>query len=157
MDPEVPELGSGAEPADCPVWGTSVKVFIKEKLEGHPLNCAATPASLIPSAFILLPENPSLIPEAGCGQSPRTDFLLLMPDWCAKKSVCMYKAYKSGNTIIRKRIRQHKSNDIRQRISTYLIPISKDYFSIDTRLITASIKIFLAFSKLSIRNKFFIY
>ena len=58
----------------------------------------------------------------------------------------MYKAWKSGNTIIRKRIRQHKSNDIRQRISTYLIPISKDYFSKDTRLFTASKKLLMHLS-----------
>ena len=43
-----------------------------------------------------------------------------------------------GNTIIRKGIRQHKSNEIRQQISTYLIHIRKDYFPIDTRLFTAS-------------------
>mgnify|MGYP006919449223 CR=1 FL=1 len=40
--------------------------------------------------------------------------------------------------MIRKRIRQHKSNEIRWRISTYLIPVSKDYFSKDTKLFAAS-------------------
>lgn len=107
----------------------------KEKPERHISSKRSGP---IPSALAVLPEIPHLILEAGCGQSPRTDFLLL-PDWCAQKSVCMYKAYKSGNTIIRKRIRQHKNNDIRQQISTYLLLIGKDHFSKDTRLFTASI------------------
>ncbi len=51
-----------------------------------------------------------------------------MPDQYAKKSKNMYRIYRIGNTIIGKEIRQHKSDDIRQHISTYLIPISKDYF-----------------------------
>ena len=69
MDAEVPELGPGFEPADCPVWGTAHRIPVKRNGVAasenlcHPL--------LILSAFILLPKNPILIPEAGCGQSPR--------------------------------------------------------------------------------------
>ncbi len=40
----------------------------------------------------------------------------------------MYRIYGIGNTIIRKKIRQHESDDIRQQIPTYLIHIRKDYF-----------------------------
>ena len=50
----------------------------------------------------------------------------------------MYRKQGIGNTIIRKEIRQHESSNIRQQISTYLIPIRKDYFPIDTRFFTAS-------------------
>jgi len=94
-----------------------------------------------------LPENPILIPEAGRGQSPRKIFLLLMPDWYAKKSKQMYKKEPAGNTIIRKKFRQHRCYAIRQQISTYLIHIRKDYFHIDTRFFTASTKLFNYLSK----------
>ena len=50
----------------------------------------------------------------------------------------MYRKQGIGNTIIREEIRQHESSNIRQQISTYLIPIRKDYFPIDTRFFTAS-------------------
>ena len=39
---------------------------------------------LIPSALVLLPENPSLIPEAGCGQRPQKA-MDTMPYFDAKK------------------------------------------------------------------------
>ena len=41
------------------------------------------PAS-IPSAFVLLPENPYSIPEVGCGQSPRKKAIIRMPFCHAK-------------------------------------------------------------------------
>ena len=44
-----------------------------------------------------------------------------------------------ASNIIRKEIRQHKSNSIRQLIFTYLIHIKKDFSSIDTRFFTASL------------------
>ena len=69
---------------------------------------------------------------------PTDSFLLLMPDQHAKNSKIMYRTKNNGNTIIRKEIRQHKSDAIRQQISTYLIHIRKDYFPIDTRFFTAS-------------------
>ena len=50
----------------------------------------------------------------------------------------MYKKEPAGNTIIRKKFRQHRCYAIRQQISTYLIHIRKDYFHIDTRFFTAS-------------------
>lgn len=50
----------------------------------------------------------------------------------------MYGKKQTGNTIIRKEIRQHKNNAIRQQISTYLIPVNKDFSSIDTKFFTAS-------------------
>ena len=31
MDAEIPELGPGAEPADCPVWGTAHRIPVKRK------------------------------------------------------------------------------------------------------------------------------
>ena len=69
MDTEIPELGSGPEPVNRPVWGTSHGIPVKKT--GMAAYQTACHPSLIPSAFILLPENPSLIPEAGCGQRPR--------------------------------------------------------------------------------------
>lgn len=45
-----------------------------------------------------------------------------------KKFKKMYKIYRIGNTIIRKEIRQHKSNEIRQQISTYLIAYRERLF-----------------------------
>ena len=71
MDAEIPELGPGAEPADCPVWGAADGIPVKKDRDGSIQNLCHP--SLIPSAFILLPENPSLIPEAGCGQRPRKE------------------------------------------------------------------------------------
>ena len=83
---------------------------------------------LIPLALAVLPEIPSLIPEAGCGQRPHIVFLLLMPDWYAEKSKNMYKHKQTGNTIIKEEIRQRKTNTIRQQMSTYLIFIKKDFY-----------------------------
>lgn len=76
--------------------------------------------------FVSLPF--CLIPEAGCGQRPHNVFLLLMPDWYAEKSKYMYKHKQTGNTIIKEEIRQHKTNTIRQQMSTYLILIKKDFY-----------------------------
>ena len=70
MDPEIPWMGSGAEPVDCIIWGKADRVFIRKKKPGR-LTLNEGRPSLIPSAFKGLPENPSLIPEAGCGQSPQ--------------------------------------------------------------------------------------
>ena len=70
MDTEIPELGPGAEPADCPVRGTAHRIPVKRKAGVAARSCAA-PARLIPSAFVLLPEIPRLIPEARCGRCPQ--------------------------------------------------------------------------------------
>ena len=51
-----------------------------------------------------------------------------MPDWYAEKSKYMYKHKQTGNTIIKEEIRQHKTNKIRQQMSTYLIFIKKDFY-----------------------------
>ena len=50
----------------------------------------------------------------------------------------MYKSTLTGNTIIRKEIRQHKNIPMRQHFSTYLIPIKKHFLLIDTRFFTVS-------------------
>lgn len=34
VDTEIPELGSGAEPADCPVWGTANRISVNAKRPG---------------------------------------------------------------------------------------------------------------------------
>ena len=52
----------------------------------------------------------------------------------------MYKSILTGNTIIRKEIRQHKNIHMRQHFSTYLIPIKKHFLLIDTRFFTVSIE-----------------
>ena len=64
----------------------------------------------------------------------------------------MYRKQGIGNTIIREEIRQHESSNIRQQISTYLIPIRKDYFPIDTRFFTASLNLKIGMELLSIRS-----
>ena len=61
MDAEIPELGPGAQPADRPVRGTAHRIPVKKI--GMAENQNPCHPSLISSAFILLPENPSLIPE----------------------------------------------------------------------------------------------
>lgn len=70
MDPEIPWLGSGAESVDRIIWGKADGVFIRKKKSGR-LTVTESRPSLIPSAFKVLPGKPSLIPEAGCGQSPQ--------------------------------------------------------------------------------------
>ncbi len=76
------------------------------------------------------------------GRAHKKNLLLLMPDSYAKNPKNMYRKQRIGNTIIREEIRQHESHNIRQQISTYLIPIRKDYFPIDTRFFTASRKLY---------------
>ncbi len=84
MDAALQELGSGTEPDDRPLWGKAYPVPVKKEKPGHHALSKRCPG-LIPSALAVLPENPSLIPEAGCGQRPHNISFLLMPDWCAKK------------------------------------------------------------------------
>ena len=81
---------------------------------------------------------PVLIPETGCGQSRQKSFLLLMSRLVCKKSKKMYKRIITGNTIIRKEIRQHKIIHKRQHFSTYLIHTKKNFWFIDTRFFTVS-------------------
>ena len=50
----------------------------------------------------------------------------------------MYKSILTGNTIIRKEIRQHKNTHMRQHFSTYLIHIKKIFLLIDTKFFTVS-------------------
>ena len=69
MDAEIPGVGPGTESADRPVWGKADPVFIKRKSQGGSKRKGSRPR-LIPSALRVLPEKPSLIPEAGCGRSP---------------------------------------------------------------------------------------
>ena len=70
MDTEIPGMGSGAEPADRAVWGKADCAFIKEKKPGRHTLTESRPGA-IPWALKVLPEKPSPIPEAGCGQSPQ--------------------------------------------------------------------------------------
>ena len=71
MDTEISKLKPGAEPADCPVWGTPHGISVKKT--GAAASENPCHPNLIPSAFILLQENPSPIPEAGCVQIPNTN------------------------------------------------------------------------------------
>ncbi len=98
-----------------------------KKLERHNFkkNTPALPYSIGISSIARITHPYS---GARCGQSPRKAFLPLMPILYAKNSKNMYRIYGIGNTIIRKEIRQHESDDIRQQIYTYLIHIRKDYF-----------------------------
>ena len=62
MDPEIPQLGPGFEPADPAVRGTDHTVFI-EKNRQEQLHSNSGCSHLIMSAFTVLPENFHLIPE----------------------------------------------------------------------------------------------
>lgn len=70
MDTEIPELGSGAEPADRPVWGAAHLLPVKRKGGNGSTQKQSIPGP-IPSASVLLPQTPNPIPEAECGQSPQ--------------------------------------------------------------------------------------
>ena len=70
MDSEIPWLGSGAEPADCPIWRTVERLSVDREWPGTAQT--VTPGHLILLALAVLPEMPNLIHEAGCGQRPRS-------------------------------------------------------------------------------------
>ena len=63
-------MGSGVEQVDRIIWGKADGIFIKKKK---------------PWRLTLTENRPSLIPEAGCGQSPQKA-VLEMPFFEAKKS-----------------------------------------------------------------------
>ena len=69
MDPEIPQLGPGFEPADPAVRGTDHTVFI-EKNRQEQLHSNSGCSHLIMSAFAVLPENFHLIPEAWVWAEP---------------------------------------------------------------------------------------
>ena len=69
MDTEIPQLGPGLEPADCPVWGIACPIPVKKT--GMAASENVCHPNLIPSALIVLPKYPSLISEVGCGQRLR--------------------------------------------------------------------------------------
>ena len=71
MDAEIPKLGSGAEPADCPVWRTAYQLSIRKKQEWCRSNASHSRSLSIPSVFVLLPGFSHSIPEVGCGQRPQ--------------------------------------------------------------------------------------
>ena len=47
MDAEIPELGSGSEPVDCPIWRTAYKLPIRKSRNG------AAPMPAIPALFLI--------------------------------------------------------------------------------------------------------
>ncbi len=53
MDTEVPELGTGGEPAARPVWRKSYRIHVKRNIGVAALNCTAAPASFTPLAFYI--------------------------------------------------------------------------------------------------------
>ena len=55
MDAEIPKLGSGAEPADCPVWRTAYQLSIRKKQEWCRSNASHFRSLSTPSAFVLRP------------------------------------------------------------------------------------------------------
>lgn len=67
MDSEIPWLGSGAEPADCPIWRTVERLSVDREWPGTAQT--VTPGHLILLALAVLPEMPNLIHEAGVGSA----------------------------------------------------------------------------------------
>ena len=65
----------------------------------------------MPVTLAVLPEISGLIQEAGCGQCPCIIFTAMSVCY-AKNFKIMYRTKRIGNTIIRKEIRQHESDDI---------------------------------------------
>ena len=82
---------------------------------------------LIPSALVLLPENPSLIPEAGCGQRPQKA-MDTMPYFDAKKYKNMYRILPDGYTIDKMKDSTAGYFKNRQQNLTYLIHIRGFHF-----------------------------
>lgn len=123
MDAALPELGPGIIPADCSLWGKAYLVPVK----GKSRDTIAYPKA-VPVLFRRPGVGGAHIMSAGC------QCLIGMQKIY---SIC-YRKKQTGNTIIRKEIRQHKNNSIRQQISTYLVPVNKEFSSIDTRFFTAS-------------------
>ena len=66
MDAEIPQLGPGTGPADCPVRGTAHTTPVKNRDGSDQRHCHPR---LTPSAFILLPEIPALFQRPGVGSS----------------------------------------------------------------------------------------
>ena len=65
----VPWLGSGDWPAHPAVRGTPNAVSVKEKAGTAQISKDENRSELIPSAFIVLPENPSLFQRPGVGRA----------------------------------------------------------------------------------------
>jgi len=67
MDPEIPELGSGLEPADCLIWGTSHGISVKKT------GMATFENPAIPALFhrhlYYCQNNPSLFRRPGVGRA----------------------------------------------------------------------------------------
>ena len=103
MDAEISELGSGVESVDCPVWRTAYQLPVRKEKQEWICSKADHSRSLsIPSAFVLLPEFPYSIPEAGCGQRPRKKQSIQCLICHAKKTKRMYKILSDGYTVNRK-------------------------------------------------------
>ena len=82
MDAEIPGLGSGAEPADRIVWRKADTVFVKEKARAAPNR--GQPPQPYSIGIKSIAKKTSLIPEAGCGQSPQKAILEMPYFWCKK-------------------------------------------------------------------------
>ena len=68
MDAEIPQLGPGTEPADCPVRGTAHRTPVKNRDGSDQRHLPSPPYSI---GIYIIAKNPSLIPEARCGHLPR--------------------------------------------------------------------------------------
>ena len=69
MDAAVPGLGPGSWPTHLALWGTPDTVSVKEKAGTAQISKDKSRSELIPSAFIVLPENPSLFQRPGVGRA----------------------------------------------------------------------------------------
>ena len=124
MDSALPELGSGAEPDDRPVWGEAHPVPVKNngqhasrtalmlKKAGTSHFTKNVPAIPYPIGISSIARNIQPYSGGRVWAESTDSFLLLMPDQHAKNSKIMYITKNNGNTIIRKEIRQHKNNAI---------------------------------------------
>ncbi len=92
VDAAVPWLGSGDWPAHPAVRGTPNAVSVKKSRNGPNLK-DENRSELIPSAFIVLPENPSLFQRPGVAEPTNLKYYKCLID--VPK---MYRTRLSGNT-----------------------------------------------------------
>ena len=138
MDPEIPQLGPGFEPADPAVRGTDHAVFI-EKRTGRS-SCTIIPAAPTLSCRHLqyCQKISTLFQRQGCGQSPRKMAYLQMSCFHAENLLKVYTQKNSGYTKSRRKIRQQKIPKIDSKFLHIELLSREAWTSKDTRFLTLS-------------------
>lgn len=138
MDPEIPELGPGPEPADPAVRGTDHAVFI-EKRRGRS-SCTVNPAAptLFRRHLQYCQKIPTLFQRPGVGRAHEKRHICKCLISHAKKSLRAYKQKNSGYTKIRRKIRQQKIPKTDSKFLHIELLSREAWTSKDTRFLTPS-------------------